>query len=105
MSKNSIFKQPETEAEKQKNPIHLILKTEFFDQILSGEKKKEFREISSFYCARFLCKKGEKFKNYDFVIFQNGYHTNARKMTVELIKIKIGIRFTLYLGEIIYKNF
>ena len=97
--------QPQKEIKKQLNPLFLILKTEFFNKILSGEKKKEFREISDFYCSRFLTADLKKFKNYDSVIFQNGYHTNARKMKVELKEIRIGLKFTLQLGEVISKNF
>ena len=63
--------------------LHLTLKKKFFDMILSGEKKEEYREIESGYWCKRFCQKGwESFeieilhnainKQYDIVHFYNG---------------------------------
>jgi hypothetical protein len=87
--------------------IHLNLKSVWFDLILSGEKKEEYREIKpyfqSFFCKSYLqlangCKhkncpncnwlpKG--FKNYKTITFSNGYAKNRRQFVIELLSIRI----------------
>ena len=42
--------------------LHLTLKKKWFDMILSGEKKEEYREIKSYWCAQFACLNGKKLK-------------------------------------------
>ena len=97
--------QMQTETQVQKSPLYLVLKTEYFDEILAGTKIKEYREDSEFYESRFLSQDRTRFKNYHSVIFQNGYHKNARRMTVKIKKITLGFRFIIHLGEILKKNF
>ena len=36
--------------------LHLVLKCKWWDMIASGEKKEEYRDITSLYCARLLIK-------------------------------------------------
>lgn len=69
--------------------LHLNLKREWFDLILSGEKKEEYREIKSFWIKRL------KFdiwntKPFDVIYFKNGYQKDAPEMHVELMNIRIG---------------
>lgn len=99
------IKQKPTEAKIQPKPLFLILQKEFFDEILAGTKTKEYREDSDFHDSRFLTKDRTHFKRYETAIFQNGYHTNARRITVEVKKITLQSRFIIHLGKVLDKNF
>ena len=46
--------------------LYLTLKKNWFDLILSGEKKEEYREIKPYWEKRLIG------KTYDKVIFRNG---------------------------------
>lgn len=95
--------------------LHLTLKKKWFDMILSGEKKEEYREIKEYWLKR-LCfdiqaeypydietillslsevnKRNDlsfKFKNYSHVMFKNGYDRTSPYMLIELNKISIGL--------------
>lgn len=95
----------ETATEKEKKPLFLILQRTYFNAIIDGTKNKEYRDDTPFYYSRFMNKDCSKFRNYDSVIFQEGYHKNARRMTVKIKKITLGSRFVIHLDEIIDKNF
>jgi hypothetical protein len=78
--------------------LHLTLKKKWFDLILSGEKKEEYREIKRYWIHR-LCDEVEYetgitwegvFKKFDNIEFINGYGKNAPKMIVECKGINIG---------------
>jgi hypothetical protein len=87
--------------------LHLTLKKNWFDLILSGEKKEEYREIKPYWEKRLIGKK------YDRIIFRNGYGKNAPWFAIELKEITQGAGksewgaekgkqyFVLSLGEII----
>ena len=87
--------------------LHLTLTKNWFDLILSGKKKEEYREIKPYWEKRL------KGKTYDKVIFRNGYAANAPQFTIKLKRITKGIGksewgaeegkryFVLSLGEII----
>lgn len=87
--------------------LHLTLKKNWFDLILSGEKKEEYRDIKPYWEKRLIGKK------YDRIIFRNGYATNAPQFTIKLKSITQGTGksewgaeegkqyFILSLGEII----
>ena len=66
--------------------LHLTLKKKWFDMILSGEKKEEYREIKEYWTNRLFEK--EKF---DVISFRNGYATNAPTMIIECLGITTGI--------------
>ncbi|SHF57969.1 hypothetical protein SAMN05444274_106256 [Mariniphaga anaerophila] len=68
--------------------LYLTLKKEFFDQIKRGDKTSEFREYKKYWVQRLMDADGRLIK-YDFVVFRNGYHKSAQKMTVEFKGIKI----------------
>lgn len=87
----------------EKKPLFLIMQKVWFDEILSGKKKIEYRDYSPFYCSRFL--KNGSFRNYSTVVMQVGYNANAQRMTVEVEKIILDDGFEIHLGEIIEKNF
>lgn len=97
--------------------LHLTLKKKWFDVILSGEKKEEYRDIKMYWGKRLLCDIGrtcqffdENFKPkfntfygrsvppqyyktflYDSVTFKNGYSKNAPEIVIELKGITIGL--------------
>lgn len=103
--KKQQSEQKSTEEKSQPKPLFLILQKEFFDEIIAGTKTKEYREDSDFHDSRFLTKDHNQFKRYDTVIFQNGYHKNARRITVEIKKITLQSRYIIHLGKVIDKNF
>lgn len=99
--------------------LHLTLKKKWFDMILSGEKKEEYREIKPYWNKRFFkcginCTKSKYYgdcqeiidgnvvntfpchscehsycSDFDTVVFRNGYSKNAPTITVELNYITI----------------
>lgn len=89
------------------NTLHLTLKKQWFDMILSGAKTEEYREIKPYWTKRLLG------KSYDNVCFRNGYASNAPQFTIELKSITQSIGkpewgavpnkkyFVLYIGKII----
>lgn len=52
--------------------IILQIKRKWFDMILSGEKKEEYRDIKPYYTSRFP----SDLKDF-YVTFRNGYSKNA----------------------------
>lgn len=58
--------------------LTLPIKKKWFDMILSGEKKEEYREIKSYYKSRFLnlwgCSNSDIPKN---IMFRNGYSKDS----------------------------
>lgn len=109
--------------------LHLTLKKQWFDMILSGEKKEEYREIKPYWENRLYTyypatgfMSGSYYqsspsallpKDFDTVTFKNGYAADAPEMIVELkrISIEFGVTswgadfgkkyFVLSLGEIL----
>lgn len=92
--------------------LHLTLKKKWFDLILSGEKKEEYREIKPYWWTRLVqCGQiydmddfdndGSKLrpiekwemkmsKSYDTVQFRNGYSPKNPVMELECLSIEIG---------------
>ena len=89
------------------NILHLTIKKQWFDMILSGVKTEEYRDIKPYYNLRLIG------KEYDTVVFRNGYARDATSLTIELKTIRFGTGkpewgaeegktyFVLYLGKII----
>ena len=114
-----------------RNTLHLNLKSKWFDMILSGEKKEEYRDIKPywhrffrFYTGRcgdifpvgkllFVIKSRYYFPERSVICFSNGYSKNRRQMYVECSGLKIDygksewgaadniIYFVIQLGNII----
>ena len=109
-----------------KQVLPLTLNKKWFDMILSGEKKQEYREYKEYWFKRLITgynhqftglvgKDYEKeflFKHFNQILFTNGYNPNSPSMLVELKNIEIGKGnpewggsdkdvFILNLGEII----
>ena len=102
--------------------VLLVLTTEFFLEILSGEKKEEYRAFTEFYLARFckLDKDGEidGMKEIETIKFALGYAKDRPEMIVECKGIFIehdedeekefldttNCEFVIDLGEILEKK-
>lgn len=74
--------------------LHLTLKKEWFDMILSNEKKEEYRECKPHYHSRLRTKGTYLLKRFDVVEFRNGYAKDAPTIIVEFIKTRIGFGLT-----------
>lgn len=61
--------------------LHLPINKKWFDMILSGEKKEEYRDIKTHY-------KGLDTNNFDAVKFTNGYGHHMPNATFKLVAIK-----------------
>jgi hypothetical protein len=73
-----------------KETLHLVLKRRWFDMILSGDKKEEYREIFSHWTKRLTVKGSDLiFKNFNTVTFTNGYRPNSPRFTIECKGIEI----------------
>lgn len=68
--------------------LHLTLKKKWFEMILSGEKKEEYREIKPYWSSR-LRDKGYCLKEFDLICFKNGYQRDAPTIYVECKGIQI----------------
>ena len=91
--------------------LHLTIKKKWFDMILLGEKTEEYRDIKPYYNLRLIG------RDYDTVVFRNGYARDAPTLTIELKAIRFGTGnpewgaeegktyFVLYLGKIINGKF
>ncbi len=66
--------------------LHLTLTRKWFDMILSGEKKEEYRDQKRYWATR-LIESGKcpyyTFKDFDCILFRNGYAKDAPEMYVE----------------------
>jgi len=89
--------------------LHLNLKKKWFDMILSGEKKQEYREIKKYWINRLLnliwhnsscpllpelCNDYDvlsayllSFKKFDTITFSNGFTKNRRQFEIKLDNI------------------
>lgn len=110
------------ETHLNKNTVSLRIKKEFLMQIVSGQKKEEYREINEFNISR-LCILSKDFaaidvKKYDFVNFYVGNKKDAeyailicKGIFVDTFKNEIegappvGTQcFTIELGEVVETN-
>jgi hypothetical protein len=80
--------------------LHLTLMKKWFDEILAGNKKIEYREIKPYWTKRLLDEIGKP-REYDFIYFRNGYSRNCRKMKVEFKGLRIGKEYEILLGDIV----
>ena len=92
--------------------LYLPIKKKWFDMILSGEKKEEYREIKSYWTKRLLESDGV----FDTVELRNGYGKNVPSLRIELKGIVIDTGFVgwgaergknyyvLMLGELLEGN-
>lgn len=93
--------------------LHLNLKKQWFDMILSGVKTEEYREIKPYWINRLAWHGAQGITGYDTITFSNGYSKERREMIVDFIYLRKsygnpewgampGVKYyTLGLGEII----
>lgn len=91
--------------------LHLNLHAKWFDMILAGIKKEEYRQIKPYWNLRLLA--GEPF---DTITFSNGFAKNRRQFVIEFKGLQSGLGIEkwgaplgervhiLKLGEILSKN-
>lgn len=102
-------------------PITLIIEKQFFDQIIAGTKKEEYRSVSEYYISRFCDFKNDEFvgvKPYKSIILAVGYSKTRKWAEVEVKGIFLdtfenmipeGFKkgdecFTIELGRIMKRN-
>lgn len=68
--------------------LTLPIKKKWFDMILSGEKKEEYREIKPYYETRFKVY-SEHESMFENIILRNGYSNNSPSIKC-YVEIKIG---------------
>ncbi len=79
-----------------KKVLHLNLYRKYFDEIVSGKKRIEYRDITPYWTTRLSN------KNYDYIYFRNGYSKDAPMMLVEYKGVDITDQFEITLGEVLY---
>ena len=68
----------------------LPIKKKWFDMILSGEKKEEYREIKQYWTMRFLNEFGLNFQGeVRNIVFRNGYSKNSPAILCNC-KLRVG---------------
>ena len=67
--------------------LTLPIKKKWFDMILSGEKKEEYREITKYYTSRLLGFYADKTEHY--VLFRNGYRSDSPTIKCK-VRVKVG---------------
>lgn len=88
--------------------LKVIIKKKYFDLIVSGEKKEEYREVKPFWISRLS-------KKYDKIKLTNGYNKNSPFVVCEMIDVEIKevyfeitnetkYVFAIKLGEILEKS-
>lgn len=70
------------------NCISVTIKSEYFNAILNGTKKKEYRDVSNYWISR-LTNKDYSFKKIKTIEFINGYSPTARRATFEVKSISV----------------
>ena len=68
-------------ASDRRSILHLTLEREWFDDIVRGVKKVEYRTLKDYWKTRL------EGRTYDIVRFRNGYATNAPQMDVEFLGV------------------
>lgn len=80
--------------------LYLTLHKKWFNQILEGTKKIEYREIKPYWTRR-LFNEDKSPKEYDVIIFRNGYNKNSPIMKVKFLGINITDKYEIILGRIL----
>ncbi len=76
----------------EKRILHLTLERQYFDEIALGRKTEEYREQKNYWATRL------EGREYDTIIFRNGYGPEVPEMEVEFK----GVRKTTRKGDAIY---
>lgn len=108
------------------NILHLTLTKKWFDEIASGEKIEEYRDLKEYWLKRLVDQVNRpnfllhrpmwkntyevEFKHFDRIVFKNGYASDAPVMVVDCKGIKIDRNpfgewcFVISLGDILYNS-
>lgn len=79
--------------------LRLTLKKKWFDMILSGEKKEEYREVKMYWAKRLMNgfpeihgieKLNPDFKTFEHIEFRHGYAKKAPTIIIQCNGIEIG---------------
>lgn len=97
--------------------LKLIVTKEWFDMIVSGYKREEYRELKQYWLPRLVKETSDDgnhiYREFDTVVFRNGYSKNAPECTVECQGIAVdygreewGAKpdkhyFVIYLGDVL----
>ena len=120
--KNFIFNQ-------DMKTLHLNLKKQWFDMILSSEKKEEYRDMTEYWAKKFykpgcynsddlrpISENPNMFKKFQTITFSNGYSKDRRQFEIKLnhFGIHTGRKewgaekdkqyFVLHLGDVVRSN-
>jgi hypothetical protein len=80
--------------------LHLTLHRKWFDEILNGTKKIEYRDIKPYWTKRLF--NNGKPKKFDEILFRNGYSKNSPKMRIEFLDIRIeNGKYNILLGKVL----
>jgi hypothetical protein len=78
--------------------LKIVIKKIYFDQIASGEKKIEYRDVKPFWQSRLYDANGKK-KIYDNIEFINGYNADAKRMITKFEGFeKKGTKYNIKVG-------
>jgi hypothetical protein len=80
--------------------LHLTLFKKWFEEILKGNKKTEYREIKPYWTKRLFNPDGSA-RKYNYIVFRNGYSKNSPKIKVEFMGIRKKKQYEIILGKII----
>ena len=83
----------------QKKILYLTLHKKWFDEIVSGKKKIEYRDIKPYWTKRLFDKDGKP-KDYNLIFFRNGYSKDCPKMFVEFKGVLISDKYEILLGAV-----
>jgi len=79
----------------------------WFDEILAGTKKFEYREIKPYWTRRLFV--NGKVRDYDVIYFRNGYARDCLKMKVEFKGVEFGEFggkkvYAIKLGDVVWSG-
>ena len=83
--------------------LYLTLFRKWFDEILEGKKKIEYRDKKEYWKKRLFNQDGSV-KNYDKIVFTNGYGSNRPRIEIKFLGVKESQdKYEIILGDIINK--
>ena len=84
--------------------LKIVIKKIYFDEIASGKKKIEYRDVKPFWQSRLYDANGKK-RMYDRIEFINGYNVDALRMGTKYEGFeKKGKLFHIKVGKIIKRD-
>jgi len=85
--------------------LTIVIKQPWFDDIASGKKTTEYREVKPFWTSRLFNKDGKRIQ-YTKIEFVNGYNANAQRMITEYKGFSTrNNHYYIRIGQILQKPF